>query len=380
LKKIAKANKGTAALALLLLFCILGLSCSLNSRQVHQEVIQLDGFEITLSEPEIEFPDSITFNIEAESDAAISKITLQYKVDRLSPIPVTSVAFADFEPETRVKTSCTLDLTTFGGLPPGTELGYWWSIEDAQGHKVETSPAELIFDDGRYSWKSLTSEQVTLLWYEGSNSFAQSLMNTAQLALGRLSEDTGAELQGEAKLYIYNSSQDLLGALVYPQEWTGGVAYTEFDTIAIGISPGNLSWGKGAIAHELAHLAVHQFIYNGYGVGLPTWLDEGLAMHAEGELDYGMQSTLNRAIDDDDLFSVKSLCSPFPAQTDEAYLAYAQSYSLVEYLLEQQGGKEKMLGLLNTFKQGSGYIEALDKVYGLDLEQLDALWREYIGV
>ena len=39
-----------------------------------------------------------------------------------------------------------------------------------------------------------------------------------------------------------------------------------------------------------------------------------------------------------------------------------------------------MHDLLQAFKQGSGYVEALDEVYGLDVEQLNDLWREYVGV
>ena len=40
-----------------------------------------------------------------------------------------------------------------------------------------------------------------------------------------------------------------------------------------------------------------------------------------------------------------------------------------------------MFELLNTFKQGSGYDEALLKVYGFDMDGLDALWRAaYITV
>ena len=99
-----KASSGIAALVLLLL-CIIGASCPLTSQEVTRETIHLDGFEIILSEPEVDFPDSITFNIEVESNAAISKISLQYQVDKLSSLPVTSVAFPEFEPETRVKTA-----------------------------------------------------------------------------------------------------------------------------------------------------------------------------------------------------------------------------------------------------------------------------------
>lgn len=371
---MSETNKIIVILVALLL-CILNTTCNSAPR----EATQLDGFQVILSEPEIEFPDSITFNIEAESDAEISKIILRYRVDRLNLFPVTNVAFPEFEPGNSVKTGWTWDMKKSGGLPPGAGLEYWWSIEDVQGNSVETSPAELSFDDGHHSWKGLTREQITLLWYHGDDSFARSLINAALQALDRLVEDTGAELEGKVKIYIYADSQDLREALIYPQEWTGGVAFTGFGTIAIGISPRNLDWEKEGIAHELAHLAVHQMTFKGYGVDLPAWLDEGLAMYAQGELAPGFQSILDKAISDDELFSAKSLCSSFPTQDDAARLAYAQSYSLVEYLLEEQGGQKKMLELLSAFQQGSGYVEALDKAYDLDVEQLDTLWRQYIG-
>jgi len=37
-----------------------------------------------------------------------------------------------------------------------------------------------------------------------------------------------------------------------------------------------------------------------------------------------------------------------------------------------------MLELLNTFRQGSGYDEALQKVYGFDMDGLNELWFSYI--
>jgi hypothetical protein len=164
--------------------------------------------------------------------------------------------------------------------------------------------------------------------------------------------------------------------MIHPQEWTGGVAYTRYGIIAIGIAPTNIGWGKRAIAHELAHLVVSQMTLNPYNE-LPTWLDEGLAMYAEGELESEFASSLEGAIDNDSLISVQSLCSPFSSFADRASLGYAQSYSLVEYLISSYG-QGKMLELLNTFKEGSGYDAALEAVYGFDMDTMDSLWREYV--
>jgi len=263
-----------------------------------------------------------------------------------------------------------------GGLPPGSSVYYWWTVEDANGDRLKTAPVRVQFDDTRYSWHSLTDGKVTVFWYKGDESFVQELMAAAHQALARLAEDTGAHLKKPAKIYLYANAQDLRGAMIYPQEWTGGVAFTRHGTIAIGISPNNLVWGKRAIAHELAHLVIHQMTFNPYN-DLPTWLDEGLAMYAEGPLELALAAYLNRAVAENSLISVRSLSSPFSAYAEEATLSYAQSYSLVEFLITSYG-QGKMLELLNTFSQGSSYDGALNKVYGFDMDGLDTLWRDYI--
>jgi hypothetical protein len=97
-------------------------------------------------------------------------------------------------------------------------------------------------------------------------------------------------------------------------------------------------------------------------------------MNNEGELDPVLRSYLEGAVAEDELISVRSLCSPFSAHSDKASLSYAQSYSLVEYLLDNYG-QDSMLDLLAILKEGSTYDEALTQVYGFDIDGLDARWR-----
>lgn len=263
-----------------------------------------------------------------------------------------------------------------GGLPPGSSLSYWWTVRDAAGGELETEPDIAQVNDDRYSWRSLSEGLITLYWYKGDDAFARELMDTAQQTLVRLHSDTGAGLESPAEIYIYARSEDLLGAMIFPQEWTGGVAYTRFSTIAIGIPPDNLGWGKRAMTHELTHLVIHQVVFNPYN-DLPTWLDEGFAMYAEGSLEPVFVNLLVKAIDEDTLITVRSLASPFSAYAEESILAYAQSYSLVDLLINNYG-QSKMLELLGTFQEGSGYDEALLKVYGFDMDGLNGLWLSYI--
>ncbi|MBA7610292.1 hypothetical protein ES703_17499 [subsurface metagenome] len=360
--------KKFALLALMLCLTLVALSPGLALAQ--GELTVLDSWAGA------DFPYRLNFNLSARSNVNITDIRLCYSVDRTSFAEVVSEAYIDFVPRTEVDISWSLEMVRVGGLPPGSSLEYWWEIEDASGRRVETAPARVQFDDTRYSWSSLTEGQVTIYCYQEDEGFVQELMEATQQALARLAEDTGAELEKPAKFYIYANSADLQGAMIYPQEWTGGVAYTRHGIIAIGIAPTNISWGKRAIAHELAHLVVHQMTLNPYN-DLPTWLDEGLAMYAEGEQGEEFADYLERAIDNDSLISVQSLSSPFSAYSDIATLGYAQSYSLVEYLIISYG-QVRMLELLNTFSEGSGYDAALEEVYGFDMDTLDSLWREYV--
>jgi hypothetical protein len=335
-----------------------------------------DRLTILDSSAQVEFPSRLSFNLSARSSVDITDIRLHYVVEQASFAQVTSEVYIEFVPTTTVDVSWALEMVKIGGLPPGSNVDYWWTVGDTRGNMVQTSSFRVQFDDIRYAWRNLTEGKITLYWYNGSESFAQEIMTTAQQVLNKLSEDTGAYLEKPVNIYIYTTARDLRGAMIYPQEWTGGVAFTRHGTIAIGIAPDNLSWGKRAIAHELAHLVIHQMTFNPYN-DLPTWLDEGLAMYAEGVLNAEFTSYLNRAIAESSLISVRSLSSPFSAYAEESLLAYAQSYSLVEFLITNYG-QGRMLKLLSTFRQGSTYDAALGKAYNLNIEGLDTLWRDYV--
>jgi hypothetical protein len=323
----------------------------------------------------VNFPASITFNITAASDVNITDIRLHYLVDRMTHARIVSEIPIMITPANRVTTQWVWDMRMSGGMPPGSSVDYWWTVSDVGGGKLETVPATVYLEDNRYTWRSTTRGSVTLYWYQGDDTFAGELMDAVQEALSRLANNTGASLEDPVRLYIYASSTDLRGSMIFPQEWTGGVAFTQYGIIAIGITTDSsgLAWGKRAVAHELTHLVINQVTFNPYN-SLPTWLDEGLAMTAEGELEPDFVAAISKARSGNTLISIRSLASPFSANAEESLLGYAESDEVVTYLINEFG-QEKMLALLNTFKQGSGYDEALNKVYGFNMDGLNARWK-----
>ena len=324
---------------------------------------------------EIDFPARITFNISVQSESKIEDIRLHYQINRMEHARITSEVYIGITPATSISERWVWDMRKTGGLPPGSTVDYWWTVVDELGNVTITNPTSISITDDRYNLQSSTEGAVTIYWYDGDEAFIEELMAATQDTLAKLDEESGAELEIPVSIYIYASSDDLRGSMIFPQEWTGGVAFTRYGIITIGIgnNPGEIEWGKRAIAHELTHLVIHQVIFNPYS-DIPTWLDEGLAMNAEGVLQSYFANILYNAYEDGTLISVRSLASPFSTDSNKSLLSYAQSYELVRYLINEYG-QEKMFELLNTFKQGSGYDAALLKVYGFDMDGLDARWR-----
>lgn len=319
-----------------------------------------------------EFPSRLVFSIEAEGPSDIEDIRLHYQVDRMKHTPTTSEAWPSFTPGTTVAASWTWDMRR-ASLPPGAPLTYWWTVRDSEGGVVETIPKEVTFEDDTYDWRTLESPDLTLHWYAGDDSFAATLMDICQDAIETLAVDVGTRVERHIEVYIYASTDDLRRAMVYPQEWTGGVAFTEYGIIAIGMGPGDLDWGRRALRHELTHLVIHATVFSPYG-DLPTWLDEGLSMHNEGGSSPTFEAMLENAVQNDRLLSLRTLSGPFSSDPNKAYLSYAESHSVVEYLLARYGSG-KMHDLLMAFKAGATMDEALGNTYEIGLDELEADWR-----
>ena len=173
-------------------------------------------------------------------------------------------------------------------LPSGTIITYWWLVEDKAGNKAESERKNFTYEDTRFTWKRLNREDVTLNWYNGGDALGRDLLDAAVTAYQQLSAEFSVERK-PASIYIYGSFEDLRSGIGQSaQEWTGGRAYPEFNVVLIGVPPSELSFGKRAVPHEFSHLIINRATANPYG-DLPRWLDEGLAMWAEGDLDSAVQ-------------------------------------------------------------------------------------------
>ena len=203
------------------------------------------------------FQESITFSLEARGSASdITKVTLYYQIVGQA---VTSYAYPKFDAGRTVKAEHVWD-TKKGYIPPGVSISYYYLLEDAAAHQLKTSPQTFLYPDTRHTWKSQKTDNLSLNWYQGSDSFGQELFERGQGGHGPARERTPASpCKMPVSIWIYDSYDELRKSMEQgAKEWTGGVSYSDMGVILIGVPENRLAWGKRAVAHELSHVVIDQ--------------------------------------------------------------------------------------------------------------------------
>ncbi len=336
-------------------------------------LLSVENNEIILN-----FPESATFRATIMSDVDITSVVLEYGDQQQTCGEVIAKAFPKFTPGKIVNAEWTWEMRQSGSLPPGAQLWWRWRVTDANGNETVTETKPATWLDNTHQWQTMNNGDILRLhWYEGDQNFASDLVQAANNGLQFNETQSGLKADAPIDIYIYANTDDLKEAILYEPSWTGGQAFPEQDIVILGISPYDLDWGRHAIAHELTHVLVGHLTFSCLS-DVPTWLNEGLAVYSEGELDSASQQQLESAIRDDTLLSVRSLSGGFSEVDDKAYLSYSESYSLTKFLVETYG-QGKMTTLLVGLRDGLTIDEVLMQVYGFNIDGLEDAWRRGIG-
>lgn len=352
------------AVVLLLLACLAALPVRADS-----------GIEVLSQEHAYQFSQSLSFYLEASSDSPIAEVILFYG---LQDSPLVRRIYPEFRPGQEISVEYVEELEQ-GQFAPGITLRYWWRLQTEAGDVVNTKVETFSYQDDRFEWQTLAGERVDLFWYGKDGKQARALLGKADEAVAGLEHDIGVAVDRRVKVYVYNSSKDMALALM-PRS----AGYDDrVTTLGVSVGEGTLLLlgahrdAEMVVAHELSHVVVDIATENPYA-DLPRWLDEGLAMHAEGDLPRDNRLALEKAIRDDALLSVRSMTS-YSGQASQVDLFYGEAYSLVSFMLDEFG-RAKMQALLAVFAEGALQEQALQQVYGMGVDELETLWRASLGL
>lgn len=333
--------------------------------------------KVTSSTATFQFAKEIKFDLKVESSAGeIQRVDLYYtfhdgKASNRLP--------TQFEAGKSVTATATKRAQQ-GEFAPQLDIRYYWRITDAAGNTLKTDTQTAVYSDDRFKWQKAANDRATVFWYNESEQFGKQMLQWSMEGLDRLENKFGIKMSYPIHIVIYKNKADMALALsprgdTFDQGATVlGEARSTYGTLLML----NQADPKVTLWHELSHLVLHDLVRGPYESNLPAWLDEGLAMYNESDdkRDSYAQS-LDEAIRKNDVFELRSMTSPNGIPT-KVGIWYGQARSVVDYLLTNQGGKDKLLKLIDLLSTGVRIDPALRQVYGFDQTELNNLWRQSV--
>jgi hypothetical protein len=339
-------------------------------------VLAQEAVVIQDKKPFIDFPNKITFKADISTGKPPKSVVLEYGVEQLNCGSVVARAFPEFQ-GANFTASWTWEMLQSGSLPPGAQVWWQWRVTAADGSQTTSQRKTLTWLDNIHPWKTIDKQGVRLHWYEGNSTAAKKLHKTAVDTLSRLQLDAGLAVDAPIDLYIYGNVDDMREAILYEPNWTGGMAFPQQNIVIIGIAPQEMEWGNDTIKHELTHVLVGHDTFSCLG-SVPTWLNEGLAVFSEGNIEDASRQLFEEAIRNDTLIPLRALSGGFSEESDRADLSYSESYSVVNFMLKSYG-RPKMQSLLEALRNGETIDGALQTNYGFNTDELEDVWRKAIG-
>ncbi len=325
----------------------------------------------------VDFPTQLKFDLAADAPQPVQALEVWYRPEFS---PVTQVSRPDFAGGSQhVSVSSAVDMQLHY-LPPGLNIVYHWRLTLQDGSIVNTPEKTIFYMDNRYQWGSVTDGPVTVYYQKGDDQLGQEALKTTTQSIDKFHQTFNITTSEPVNIVVYGSSSAFASALPpNSAEWIGGIAEPELHLVLTGIQPGfdDKSEVHRVLSHESVHLVVGQATDNPFNTP-PPWLDEGLATYYQEVPDTRFPGTLQRAVQSGQLIPIKALNSSFPDDPNQAILSYAESESIVTFIIKEKGA-DKMAALLNAFKQGVSNEQAVETGLGISIDQLDKEWKDWLG-
>lgn len=251
---------------------------------------------------------------------------------------------------------------------------YQFTLTD--GSTTNSEVFSVRYADDRFEWQTLESGTLRVSWYAGDEAFGQAAMDALQAGLSSVSKLVAVDLAQPIEFYIYANADDLRATLGdSASQWIAGHADPALGVVMVIIEPGpeqNILMEQ-RIPHELMHVMLYRAVGAGYR-NIPAWLSEGTAALVEIYPNADYDRVLLEAAESDSLIPLSSLCGAFPADTGQAFLAYAESRSFTDYL-HQTYGSSGLLKLASSYADGVDCERGTELAFDVSLSSLETRWR-----
>lgn len=174
------------------------------------------------------------------------------------------------------------------------------------------------------------------------------------------------------KIYIYKNAEEYLEG-TRQAHWSHGSASVR--SREIQTFPAAHGFFDSTLPHELGHIIFRDRI--GLEAEVPLCFEEGVAMYQELARRWGAREVIQAAMAQGQFIPFAELIQMrLSQQTPRAIveLFYAESADFIHFLMNAYG-QYKFVHLCRKLKEGVGFLEAVDSVYGRDIERIGKAWE-----
>jgi hypothetical protein len=160
--------------------------------------------------------------------------------------------------------------------------------------------------------------------------------------------------------------------------WAAAIARPRAATLVVRLSATGPRTGTdvtSVLRHELVHLFLPQRV-GGFD-RVPLWFEEGLAQVLGARILPVDLARLKLAGAAGRLFTLSSISNRFPEDRSAAGLAYAQSESIVNHLVDR-GGIDRLRAMLDRIRESGDFEQSLRETYRRSTAELEAEWMAWI--
>ena len=179
-----------------------------------------------------------------------------------------------------------------------------------------------------------------------------------------------------ARIYLFDNQKEYVDETGDPN-WSAGRAEVDRKLIQTFITARGFL--DNVLPHEMAHIIFREMVgFN--NPAIPLWLEEGVASYQEQKIYFAKADLANKIrqgnfISFDELNKMEG--AGLRAQ-DEVGLFYAESFSLVKYLIAEFG-KDRFVLFCQNLRDKRDLARSLILTYSFkDLKDFESSWRKYI--
>ena len=319
-----------------------------------------------------EIPEGIKFRIELLNYDDIDDIQVKFKIDGRNSF---QYEYLKLPKDNNIIEHFFSTLQSSRYIPPASKIEYYFEIFFKDGSSIKTEKKNDILLDSRFEWDLVQGDTVDVYFHGPVSRRARNVLKACDKSVNDISELLGVDSDKRISLVMYNNYSEMFDVVVKKSQTQAGSLITEgqaFSTENIVIVDGGARSALGVATHEITHIIVSRATKDSY-VGVPLWLNEGLAEYGNIEQDSGYDRYLEWAVDTNRLFPFSSL-NRFPGNPNLTLVAYGQSKSFIEFLVEKYP-KENMKNLMKEISNQKSIDDSLISSYGKNLNDLEDEWK-----